>query len=91
MINHSNQNQDPAIIVINKPPAISMQVITSDIWFSDIWFLCNFFTENLFLINIVIQGGVAFKHSGDTLGAVSLKYDHSEPPRLVSLITVVLH
>ena len=68
--------------MINKPPGMPVQVITSDFLF-----LCSFFMENLYPIIIVMQGGVGIKHSVDTLGAVSLKFDYSEPPRLVSLIT----
>ncbi|KAK4405193.1 RNA pseudouridine synthase 4, mitochondrial [Sesamum angolense] len=70
--------KDPAIIVINKPPGMPVQVQV------DVHcFLCDCRKCVLILYKVLFQGGIGIKRSLDELAAKYLKYDYTESPRLV--------
>lgn len=83
--------QDPAIIVVNKPPGMPVQVSCQNVY-SDVF--SNFWTSGCWFLSsadaYVGQGGIGIKQSLDELAASCLSYDYSEPPRLVSLLVKLI-
>ncbi|KAK6241124.1 hypothetical protein SCA6_006513 [Theobroma cacao] len=74
--------KDPAIIVLNKPPGMPVQVS------HQIFDLLSLFVFLIVFILLAMllyfkQGGIGIKWSLDKLAAACLCFDYSEPPRLV--------
>ena len=78
-MNDCTDLQDSAMIVINKPPGMSVQVNMR--WYYEI---SSSSSSLSIILRIYQQGGVGIKYSLDTMAATSLKYSNPEPPRLVS-------
>lgn len=72
--------QDEAIIVVNKPPGMPVQV--GRLHCMSLMPLCGLWY--IVLTGVFIKGGVGIRYSMDALAANCLKYECSEPPRLVS-------